>query len=42
MGGGQNLEKQNLEQPIFWYFKIANVNITKDKLFDIFIFEFHF
>ena len=41
-GGGQNLERRNLERPIFRNFKIANTKITKDELFDNFIFEFNF
>ena len=32
---------QNLERPIFRNFQIANIKITKDKLFDNFIFEFN-
>ena len=42
MGKGQNLERVNLERPIFRNFKITNIKITKDKLFDSFIFEFIF
>ena len=38
-GGGQNLERRNLERPIFRNFKIANIKITTDELFGIFIFE---
>ena len=41
-GGGQNLERRNVERPIFWSFKIANIKITKDEIFDNFIFEFNF
>ena len=41
-GGGQNLERRNVKRPIFWNFKIANIKITKDELFDNFIFEFNF
>ena len=41
-GGGRNLERRNLERPIFQDFKIANIKIKKDKLFDIFILEFIF
>ena len=40
MGGGQNLERRNVERPIFRNFKITNIEIKKDELFDIFIFEF--
>ena len=42
LGGGQNLERRNVERPIFRNFKIANIKITKDELFDHFIFEFNF
>ena len=42
MGGGQNLEQRSVERPVFRNFKIANIKITKDKLFDNFIFEFNF
>ena len=41
MGGGQNLERRNVERPIFRNFKIANIKITKEQLFDNFIFEFN-
>ena len=41
-GGGQNLERRNVERPIFRNFKIKNIEITKDKLFDSFIFELIF
>ena len=41
-GEGQNLERRNAERPIFRNFKIANIKITKDKLFDNFIFEINF
>ena len=43
-GGGQILEIRIAEPPIFRNFKIANIKITKDELFDNFIFElfFHF
>ena len=41
-GGGQNLERRNVERPIFRNFKITNIEITKDQLFDSFIFEFIF
>ena len=39
---GQNLERRNVEQPIFRNFKIANINITKYELFDSLPFEFTF
>ena len=42
MGGGQNLEGRNVDRPIFRNFKITNIKITKDELFDNFIFEFNF
>ena len=41
MGGGQNLERGNVERPIFQNLKIASIKITKDELFDNFIFEFN-
>ena len=41
-GGGQILERRNVERPIFRNFKIANIKMTKDELFDSFIFEFNF
>ena len=37
MCGGQNLERRNVERPIFRNFKIATIKITKDELFDSFI-----
>ena len=39
-GGGQNLERRNVERPIFRNFKITNIKILKDELIDSFIFEF--
>ena len=42
MSGGQNLEQQNVERPIFRNFKIANFEILNDELFDNFILEFNF
>ena len=50
MGGIQNLERRNVERPIFRNFKIVNTKITKDlsieklidELFDSFIFKFNF
>ena len=40
MGGGQNSERRNLERTIFRIFKIANIKITKDELFDnIFLYK---
>ena len=41
-GGGQNLERQNVERSIFRNFEIANIKITKDELIDSFIFDFFF
>ena len=41
-GGDQILKRRNVERPIFRNFKIANINITKDELFNSFIFEFNF
>ena len=41
-GGGQNLERRNVERQIFRNFEITNIKITKDELFDSFIFEFIF
>ena len=40
LGGGQNLERQNAKRPIFRNCKITNIKITKDELFDSFIFKF--
>ena len=40
-GGGQNMERRNVERPIFRKFKIANIKITKDELFDNLIFKFN-
>ena len=37
-GGDQNLERRNVERPIFRNFKITNIKITKDELFDSFYF----
>ena len=34
MGGGQHLERTNVKRPIFRNFKIWNINITNDELFD--------
>ena len=42
MGGSQNLERFNVERPIFRNFKIANIKVTKDEFFANFIFEFKF
>ena len=40
--GGQNSEQRNVERPVFRNFEIANIKITKDELFDNFIFELFF
>ena len=42
MGGGQNLERPNVERPIFRKFETSNIEITKVELFDFFIFKFIF
>ena len=41
-GGGENSKQRNVERPIFRNFYITNIKITKDDLFDNFIFEFYF
>ena len=41
-GGVQNLEWSNVERLIFRNFKITNIKIVKDGLFDYFINEFIF
>ena len=41
-GGGQNLERRNVERSTSQNFKIANIKMTKDELFDSFIVEFIF
>ena len=38
MDRGPNSESRNVERLKFWNFKIANIKITKDDLFDSFIF----
>ena len=35
-GGGQNLERPNVEQPIFRKFETSNIEIIKVELFDFF------
>ena len=35
-GGGQNLERPNVEQPIFRKFETSNIEIMKVELFDFF------
>ena len=42
LGEGKNLERQNIDRPIFRNFKIANIKITKDELFDSSILQFIF
>ena len=42
IGGGQNLERRNVERPILRIFKTTNMEIMKYELFDSFIFEFIF
>ena len=41
-GGCQHLEQPNVERPIFRNFQISNIKITKDELFDFFVFIFYF
>ena len=40
LGGGQNLERLNVERFICRNVKISNIKMTKDELFDSFIIEF--
>ena len=40
LGGGQNLERPNVERPIFRKFETSNIVITKVELFDFSISEF--
>ena len=42
LGGVQNLEWWNVEQPILRNFKITNIKVVNDELFDYFIYEFIF
>ena len=37
-GGDQNFKRRNVERPIFRNLKIANIKITKEALFNRFIF----
>ena len=39
---GENFERRNVERLKFRNFKVANIKITKDELFDSFIIEFIF
>ena len=41
-GGGQHFERRNVERPIFRNFKTVSIKVTKDELFDRFLFEFIF
>ena len=41
-GGGQNFERRNVERLKFRNFKVGNIKITNDELFDSFIIEFIF
>ena len=41
-GGGENLERRNVELPVFRNFEIANIKIKNNELFDNFIFDFFF
>ena len=40
LGGRQNFERRNVERLTFRNFKIVNIKITKDELFDGSIIEF--
>ena len=42
VGEGQNLERRNVERSVFRNFKIANIKMRKDELFDNSIVEFFF
>ena len=37
-GGGQHFERRNVERPIFRNFKTVSIKVTKDELFDRFLF----
>ena len=39
---GKGLERRNVQRLTFRNFKIANIKITKDELYDSFIIEFVF
>ena len=41
-GGGPNFERRNVNRLKFRNFKVANIKITKDELFDGIIIEFIF
>ena len=36
-GGGQNFERRNVERLKFRNFKVANIKITKDELFNSYL-----
>ena len=38
-GGVQNLERPHVETTIFRNFEISNIRITKDEIFDFFLFS---
>ena len=40
MGGGQNLERLNVERTIFRKFETSNIEMKKVESFDFFIFKF--
>ena len=40
-GGGQNLERPNVERPIFRKFETSNVQITKVELLDFYCFQIY-
>ena len=42
MGGGQNLERRNIQQSVFRNFEIANIKMKKVESFENFIFELFF
>ena len=42
LGGGQNLERPNVERPIFRLFEYSNIKIMKVELFDFFHFQIYF
>ena len=41
-GRDQNLERRNVERPVFRNFEIANIKFKKDELLDNFMFELFF
>ena len=41
-GGDQNLERRDVERPVFQNFEIANIKIKIHESFDNFIFELYF